>query len=76
MVDSPIPTVIPTGIRRGHPDASGERMGLAQGITKSEVFGPALLICIVADILIVRWTWRKANAGLERPQGEQIAGTP
>ncbi|MHC4643447.1 MAG: serine/threonine-protein kinase [Planctomycetota bacterium] len=49
-------------------EASGKRMGLAQGFTKAEVFGPALLICIVADILIVRWSWRRANAGLEPAQ--------
>jgi hypothetical protein len=55
-------------------EASGRRIGLAQGITKAEVFGPALLICIVADILIIRWTWRKANASLEAAQSDTSLG--
>ena len=36
----------------------------------------AVLACPVLDILIIRWAWRKANAGLEPVQGEQIADTP
>ena len=38
------------------------------------IFG--LAICGVLDFFLIRYAWRKANAGLEPAQGDQIAGTP
>jgi hypothetical protein len=35
----------------------------------------AVLACPLLDLFIILWAWRKANAVLERPQGDQIAGT-
>jgi hypothetical protein len=37
---------------------------------------PAMMVCAVVDIMIIRWAWLKANAGLEPEQVDQIAGTP
>jgi predicted Ser/Thr protein kinase len=35
-----------------------------------------IFACPLLDFLIIRWAWRKANAGPEPAQGEQISGTP